>query len=334
MANSISVFNWSIKNLLADIPNSFEKAKAKILFVILLVSLSKTFVAITTAFLFGQSFQMGRALFMLVGHLVCVKLVLAGKQFVKPVTHSMIIMGLLVVWTNIFVSAKGLNLITLQFIFMLILSSFYLLSTRFALVYVSLSILPVLLSFISNQAFHFKDAAQLASPGYEVLIFMNFITIVVSHYLFQQAFAENLREKEVLNIKLTKAVQEANQAAESKSDFLSTMSHELRTPLNSVIGISNLLLTEPHTPEQKENLSILKFSASSLHTLINDILDFNKLGTGKVNLESISVDLNELLHHVGAGLGFQAKQKGISFKLDIDEEISNKRAFSDPTRLT
>ena len=334
MEKPVSVANWSIGKLLDSIPNAFEKAKAKILFVILLVSLIKIIVGISVALIYEQPFQIARGTLMLCSYLLFIKLVLAGRKFIKPITHCMINMGLLLVWTNIFISAKGINLITIQFIFMLILSSFYLLNTRFALMYVALSILPVVIYFIDQQSFEFYGAQQLASPGYEIIIVMNFITIVVSHYLFQQAFADNLKEKDVLNIKLVKAVQDANRAAESKSDFLSTMSHELRTPLNSVIGITNLLLSGAHTPEQKENLNILKFSSNNLNTLINDILDFNKLGAGKLDLEMISVDLNELLQNLGASLGFQAKQKGIDFYLEVDDAILNKRVISDPTRLT
>ncbi|MGV3508147.1 MAG: ATP-binding protein, partial [Sphingobacteriaceae bacterium] len=156
---------------------------------------------------------------------------------------------------------------------------------------------------------------------------------VIAHYLFQRAFITTIREKEALNTQLQFAVQEANRASESKSDFLSTMSHELRTPLNSVIGISELLLTESKNDEQIENLRILKFSAENLHSLINDILDYNKLDSEKLDLEAISVDLYELINNVSSGLRFQAKQKGIDFILEVDKVIAEHRIITDPTRI-
>ncbi len=141
----------------------------------------------------------------------------------------------------------------------------------------------------------------MSSPAYEILILLNFVSIIHAHHLYYQSLKRNVAEKELLNEKLQAAVLDANMAAKSKSDFLSTMSHELRTPLNSVIGMAELLSDELTSPEQEENLKILNFSAASLHTLINDILDFNKLGSEKLYLESIGVNLHSLIHNICSG---------------------------------
>jgi len=141
----------------------------------------------------------------------------------------------------------------------------------------------------------------LSSPAYEILILLNFVSIILAHHLYYQSLKRNVAEKELLNEKLQAAVLDANMAAKSKSDFLSTMSHELRTPLNSVIGMAELLSDELTSPEQEENLKILNFSAASLHTLINDILDFNKLGSEKLYLGSIGVNLHSLIHNICSG---------------------------------
>lgn len=141
----------------------------------------------------------------------------------------------------------------------------------------------------------------MSSPAYEILILLNFVSIILAHHLYYQSLKRNVAEKELLNEKLQAAVLDANMAAKSKSDFLSTMSHELRTPLNSVIGMAELLSDELTSPEQEENLKILNFSAASLHTLINDILDFNKLGSEKLYLESIGVNLHSLIHNICSG---------------------------------
>ena len=219
---------------------------------------------------------------------------------------------------------------------MLVLGCFYLLPLRYALTYSILGFLPLIILMLFPEGL-FTDLvppSQLLSPGYEMLIILNFVTIIISHYLFRRAFMDNLAEKEALNNQLRLAVKEANQAAESKSDFLSTMSHELRTPLNSVIGVTELLLYDDHSKEQEENLNILKFSAGNLHTLINDILDFNKLGSGKLDLEAIPVDLNRLLEDLSQGLRFQAAQKKIDFVLEVDDRIKGLRVITDPTRIS
>ena len=316
--------------------STFEKAKTKIVFFILIFSLVKILVAVGVAWHYKQTFQLERALAMLVVYAILMKIFLADKAYMMVVAHVMVALGLLLIWSNIFIYGQKINIITIQFIFMLILSSFYLLNARISILYALASTLPVIFYTVSGERISLSliPPNELVSPGYEIIIVLNFITIVISHYLFQQAFVANIKEKEDLNVKLQTAVKEANQAAESKSDFLSTMSHELRTPLNSVIGISELLLHDTHSEEQEENLNILKFSAGNLHTLINDILDFNKLGSGKLVLESVPVYLDKLLGDLSMGLRFQAVQKGVELILDIDEQIKGRRIITDPTRIT
>lgn len=224
----------------------------------------------------------------------------------------------------------------MQFMFMMILSGFYLLNRGFGVFYSILAVIPVILFMIINgdlQNLH-NSTEGLGSPTYEIMIFLNFVTMILGHYLFYQALIRNVKEKELLNEKLLIAVNEANIAAQSKSDFLSTMSHELRTPLNSVIGMAELLSDELTSPEQEENLKILNFSAASLHTLINDILDFNKLGSEKLYLESIAVNLHSLIHNICSGLRIQAKEKGLELVLEIDEELKQIPISTDPTRIS
>ena len=336
MHSPLSMFNLSIKKLLLTECDVFEKAKTRILFTILLFSIAKIVIGVSVTWYFGQYFQLARVLVLLFLYLGLLKLLLSDKKYKKVITHSMICTGLILIWSNIFFYVQDINIITSQFIFMLILSSFYLLNSREAIIYACLSSLPIFLYLVFKEQLMFTSVAPegLASPGFEVIVLLNFATIIFSHYLFKQAFVENIKEKEALNTQLNWAVQEANQASESKSNFLSTMSHELRTPLNAVIGISDLLLIEPHNKEQEENLNILKFSAGNLHTLINDILDYNKLGSGKLTLESIPVDLNELLNDLSLSLRFQAIQKGIDFDLEIDQGNTDLRVITDPTRIT
>ena len=112
------------------------------------------------------------------------------------------------------------------------------------------------------------------------------------------------------------------------------MSHELRTPLISVIGMSQLLLEQPKNIEQEENLKILNFSAHSLHSLINDILDYNKLGSDKLSLETISVNLYVLINEICAGMRLQVKEKSLDLKLNVDEAIKDELIFTDPTRIS
>ncbi|NND33324.1 MAG: PAS domain S-box protein [Saprospiraceae bacterium] len=128
----------------------------------------------------------------------------------------------------------------------------------------------------------------------------------------------DLKRSELQLLRTQAKLEKANLA---KEEFLSTMSHEIRTPLNGVIGIANILLMEHHLPEQKDNLNALLFSADHLLGLINDLIDFNKIGSGKVDFESAEFDLYGMLRGLTKSFANQAKEKGIRFIVKKDDTI-------------
>ncbi|MEO6524720.1 MAG: PAS domain S-box protein [Mucilaginibacter sp.] len=131
----------------------------------------------------------------------------------------------------------------------------------------------------------------------------------------------DITAKKKAELELIATKEEALQLNRAKDMFISVMSHEIRTPLNAVIGISHLLMDDNPNPSQKENLSILKFSAENLMTLINDVLDFTKVETGNIELEKINVDIRELVNSVVNSMQFKAQAKGIYLKTKIDESL-------------
>ena len=120
---------------------------------------------------------------------------------------------------------------------------------------------------------------------------------------------------------LVAAKEEALQLNRAKDMFIGVMSHEIRTPLNAVIGMSHLLLDDNPPESQKENLSILKFSAENLMTLINDVLDFTKIETGNVVLEKANVNIREMIQGITASMQYKAQEKGIYLKSNIEDAI-------------
>lgn len=124
----------------------------------------------------------------------------------------------------------------------------------------------------------------------------------------------------------------AENAASSKSQFLSTMSHEIRTPMNAVIGFTHLLLQLNPRPEQAEYLQLLKFSAENLLVLINDILDFSKIEAGRIEFEEADFLIKELVSNIRLALLQKAEEKNIQLKLLIDQDLPN-AVNGDPVRL-
>lgn len=336
MAQNLPFFNFSLKKLLSSEPSTFQRAKIKVVYTVLIFAVIKSLIVIYIAWHHQQLFQMERGFIILLFSVIFLKFLLASGRYLQMIAHLMIFMGLLLTWSIVFVSDQLVNIPLLQIVFMLILSSFYLLGARWGVFYAFFSTLPVVIHMLSEDFLTVRiiEKAVLASPGYEIIVILNFITIVVTNYLFIRAFIENVREKETLNLQLQVAVKEANQAAKSKSDFLSTMSHELRTPLNSVLGMTNMFLDDPKSSEKEENLEILKFSALTLKSLINDILDFNKLGSNKVHLEALSVNLYKLVNDVCSSLYLTAKEKKINLIISIDESLKNQYVITDPIRIT
>jgi len=142
----------------------------------------------------------------------------------------------------------------------------------------------------------------------------------------------DITQQKIMQEELIFAKERAEAAAKAKSQFLSTMSHEIRTPLNGVIGMTNLLLEEAKDPDIRKNLEILKFSGETLLSLVNDILDLNKIDSENVEIENLEFNLNFLASNIISLYQSKAREKNIDLKLEIDGLLP--QILGDPYRLT
>lgn len=115
--------------------------------------------------------------------------------------------------------------------------------------------------------------------------------------------------------------EEAIEASNSKSRFLSMMSHEIRTPLNAVIGLSHILGDTNPRKDQEQNIEALNYSGKILLNLLNNVLDFSKMESTKIELDPIPTNIMAAVKQIKKIFEPSCIRKGITLELDIDEEI-------------
>ena len=164
----------------------------------------------------------------------------------------------------------------------------------------------------------FTEANFSATVSKYVLAINLILFFSVLFFLIQEMFRKMQNQKE-----LETAKKNAEENAIIKSNFLSTMSHEIRTPLNSIIGMSELLLEEVLDPEQKDKVQTLYFSSNNLMTLVNDVLDFSKIESGKIELEKHPFNLFLFLKDLINANKILTNEKGLELlqNLAIDKSI-------------
>lgn len=142
----------------------------------------------------------------------------------------------------------------------------------------------------------------------------------------------DITQKKGAETLLKNAMDEINNLASTKDNFLSSMSHEIRTPLNGIIGIAEALSHTSQNQENKEYIEMITYSGKNLLTIVNEILDFSKIQARKLDVNLRDFELGILLDSVKANFKLITESKGVDFYMEIDEKVPT-FLYSDDTRI-
>lgn len=343
MNRDVDFFNFSVNKILTKDQTILDQARIRLLYYGLWLAI----IAVGAVWL--NLYIEHRQILSYSTSLLFLSLVILFKYLTfRPrwgiISHILLVLATMVNLTNVFITLQSVDIITAQITFLIIVFSFYMLGQTCGLFYSLVNLIPMLIFLVLmfNSSYVISLKPKVVDESTKIIsICATFIFIIFVQNYFYQAFIKNIRQLKVtaeergsLNVELEKVLEKAEKSSQAKSEFLSTMSHEIRTPMNAVIGMTNLLMMGNPRPDQKDNLEILKFSANNLLALVNDVLDFNKIESGKVVFENIKFNLVELMQNVCGGQRLKAEEKGLNFVLEIDNNLRNKDVFGDPTRLS
>ncbi len=169
----------------------------------------------------------------------------------------------------------------------------------------------------------------LGIAGYEIVVEGSNASIdirIYITYMMMYAFAFVALLFIVIGVnKYKEEMEEKNEVAKealnAKSNFLANMSHEIRTPMNAIYGMAELLEEKDFPTEEKNYIAVIKNSSENLLSIINEILDFSKVDSGKMTLDLVSYSINNMLNDVISIIRFRLRDKNVEMLIDIDPMI-------------
>lgn len=137
----------------------------------------------------------------------------------------------------------------------------------------------------------------------------------------KEKLEQEILDREKVETDLIQAKETAEEAVRARSEFLSTMSHEIRTPLNAIIGLTGLLGETSLDDEQADFVQTVRMSGETLLSIINDILDYSKIESGKLELEAQSFEMLDPIEDTFDLLAAKANEKGLELIYDFHENV-------------
>ena len=159
--------------------------------------------------------------------------------------------------------------------------------------------------FVNDRVYNFEERKLVHKSLAESKLYV--LIDSTRHY-------EHIREVE-------REKQIADNANKAKTDFLASMSHEIRTPINAVLGMDEMILRESTESTIKEYALDIQAAGRTLLTIINDILDLNKIESGKMEIVPVEYDVSSMIYDLANMLKVKAEDKKLSFIVSVSPDI-------------
>ncbi|MBI5426393.1 MAG: response regulator [Opitutae bacterium] len=212
------------------------------------------------------------------------------------------------------------------------------------LAYLYLAVVPLMARFLTANA----PAAVNLGLGFMSVLYLIYMTIAaIQQYrtlagtlrlgyenaALVRSLGNEVARRQLVEVDLRTASENAQAANRAKSEFLATMSHEIRTPMNGFIGMLQLLHDSADmTPRQLEMVRVASASANALHDLLNDVLDFSRIEAGRLELERVPFELHGLVDAVATAMRPRTEAAGLALRVDVPANAPA-LLLGDPTRV-